>query len=102
MDDSWEAAMLDAWEEGAGASPARRALLLLAAGVRGKATEELVHHQLGEQNRRLIQLRVRCFGSSLEAVTECPGCAIQVEATLDCRELIFPVAPDSGGHPRRL
>ena len=98
MDDSWEAAMLDAWEEGAGASPARRALLLLALAAPRHAMEELVGLHLGEQNRRLLQFRVGCFGPSLQAVTACPECAIPVEVTLDARELLFPPAPDSGGH----
>jgi hypothetical protein len=96
MDDSWEAAMLDAWEEGAGARPARRALLLLALAAPEEAMEELVGLHLGEQNRRLLQLRVRCFGPSLQAVTACPECAIPVEVTLDARELLSLATRDSG------
>jgi len=100
MDDSWEAAMLDAWEEGAGAGPARRALLLLALAAPDEAMGELVGLPLGEQNRRLLQLRVRLFGASLHAVTECPECAIPVEVTLDARELLSPPDPDSGSRGR--
>jgi hypothetical protein len=100
MDDSWEAAMLAAWDEGAGASPARRALLLLALAAPDEAMDELVGLPLGGQNRRILQLRVRFFGASLHAVTECPECAIPVEVTLDARELLSPPDPDSGsgGH----
>jgi hypothetical protein len=98
MDDSWEAAMLDAWEAGAGSSPARRALLLLGLAAPDEAMGELVGLHLGEQNRRLLQLRVRCFGPSLQAVAACPECGIRVEVTLDARELLSPPAPGPGGH----
>jgi hypothetical protein len=72
------AALLAVWEQGQGAAPARRALLLLAAATR-QPLADLAVLSVGERDAALLTLRERCFGTRLESIAGCPACAAQLE-----------------------
>lgn len=68
-------AILDVWERGRSATPARRALLVLgAAGI-----EDAASHTLARRDRALLREHVECFGPDLEAVVACPDCGEALE-----------------------
>jgi hypothetical protein len=79
--------LLSVWERGFSETPARRALLLLAAGGDGVSPEELLRSSIGRRDERLFALREKTFGSRLQTVSACPQCGEQLETELDLAEL---------------
>jgi hypothetical protein len=85
------AILLRAWESGAAVAPLDRAPSLLhslgavPASVR---TDELT---VGQCDARLFELRRAMFGETLEVVTTCPMCQVEVELTVTLGELQPPV-----------
>jgi hypothetical protein len=82
------AEVLRLWEAGWRLSPLRRAVLLAAAAV-GTSPEEVLRRPVGERDGVLWALRGRLFGTALDAVAGCPGCATLVELSLDQDELLI-------------
>lgn len=83
-------AMLDAWEQGFGQAPGRRALTLLAAAGAPGTPEQW---SAGARNRRLLELRARLFGPLLSSVVDCPQCGAALEFELSAFDLL-PDVPD--------
>lgn len=71
--------MLMVWEEGLDQPPLQRALLLLLIAYPEHSLGELAELPIGERDRRLLQLRQRCFGAQLQNSAVCPQCREQLE-----------------------
>ncbi|MEY2521160.1 MAG: hypothetical protein QOF24_2919 [Verrucomicrobiota bacterium] len=67
------------WEAGRGQAPIERALSLLFAAGAGNSREELAALSVGRRDSRLLELRQRVFGDTLQAFAECPRCAGHLE-----------------------
>lgn len=86
-------ALLEAWDAGAGAHPARRAVGLLAAAT-GGAPGTLAALPVGRCDARLLELRRALFGSALTALDDCPACGVRLEVDLAVEDLL--PAPSDG------
>lgn len=89
------AALLRLWEQGQGAAPPERALLLLAAAQPEASPSALAELPLGSRDARLFELRERLFGRALGSLSTCPHCGEQVELDLDSQALRSPEASAS-------
>jgi len=89
--------LLAVWERGGAASPAERALLLLAAAHPDVEPHHLARLSVGRRDARLIALRGRLFGARLLGVGACPACGEQVEMDFDPAALGMAAAPDGDG-----
>lgn len=79
--------LLGAWEAGATAHPARRALLLLAASSPEMSFDALAELPIGKRDAALYTLRELTFGPQLDAVTVCPNSGDQLELTFAVSDL---------------
>lgn len=91
-----EARLLDAWERGAAASPARRALLLLALALPGAGAAALAAHPVGRRDAHLFRLRRALFGDALACIAACPACGERLEFALSAAEVLEGSAPPEG------
>jgi len=73
--------LLTAWDQGRSRTPAGRGQSLLAA-LRPEAGRRTAL-SVGQRDALLFDLRGELFGSGVEAVASCPGCAEQVELTFE-------------------
>lgn len=73
------AALLAAWEQGAGQPPLERALTLLAVVDPSAPPEALATLTIGERDARLLALRAATFGATVEATADCPACREHLE-----------------------
>jgi hypothetical protein len=89
---TWE--LLQAWEEGIGASGVDRALLLLSAACKDSPEQDPAQYSVGQRDAQLLTLREWTFGPEVSAVTHCPKCA-------DALELNFRVDDLRAGEPER-
>ena len=80
-------ALLNAWEEGAGQPPLRRALLLLSLAWPERSAEQWAAVSMGERDARLFRLRERLFGTVIETVALCPQCSQRLEVCFTTREI---------------
>lgn len=67
------------WEVGRDERPLDRAISLLAAAGGEASREELAALSVGRRDSRLLELRQRVFGDTLQAFAECPQCAGHLE-----------------------
>ena len=74
--------ILHAWERGQGQHHVERALTLLAAAYPDMTADELATISIGQRDARLLTLRERTFGPTLNGSTECPQCAERLEVAL--------------------
>ena len=79
--------LLNAWDAGASASPARRAILLLQT-VSSEPADRIAQLPLGHLSAQLLRLRAALFGSRLEFLANCPTCASVVEGSITVDELV--------------
>src|SRR2546423_9126544 len=84
--------LLAAWERGARAAPAERALVLLDAAGGGDAGTLPV----GRRDASLLDVRELTFGSRCEAVVDCPECGEALELELDLGDLRVDFEPPEG------
>jgi len=77
--------ILRAWELGAAARPVDRPIAILVAA--GGDLGELSRLPLGVRDARLLALRARTFGPTLELYLECPACGEQLELALEAAAL---------------
>lgn len=78
--------ILSAWEIGAARRPLDRALAILwAAGA--CRVGDAADLDLGERDRRLLEIRAETFGPSIPARATCPDCAAELEMDLDAQGL---------------
>ena len=80
--------LLEVWERGQGASSVARALLLLAAAEPTASADDLAGLSIGARDARLLRLRARLFGTTLECVASCPACNELLELNLSTQELL--------------
>jgi hypothetical protein len=66
-------------EGGADQRPIERALTVLAAGCPESSHEQLAALSISGRDSQLLELRQRTFGDTLNAFSECPQCAGQLE-----------------------
>jgi hypothetical protein len=88
------ARLLDVWEQGAGAPPYARALLLLAAAWPSTQQDELAGWSLGRRDAALLDLRELLFGSAIESLAACPQCGAQSELRFQTADIRAPFAGD--------
>jgi hypothetical protein len=89
-----DADVVRAWELGRLASPARRAMTLLAVAGYGTNDEALGALTPGERDARLLAVRRRSFGDAMECVAPCPACGERLEFSLDAATIV----PDGAGY----
>jgi hypothetical protein len=80
-------ALMSVWETGASEPLLLKALLLLEAAYPERSMEEWAHATLGERDACLLEMRERFFGSSLETLTDCPGCGQLLEVDFKTSDL---------------
>jgi hypothetical protein len=80
------AALLDAWERGAGHSLLQRALTLLAAACPDTPPERLARLTMGQRDGQLLALRELTFGPRVDAVIRCPRCLATLELAFDASD----------------
>lgn len=91
------AGILAVWEAGSSQHPLDRALTLLAAAAPELGRAELAALEIGERDRRLLELRERTFGPALESVAACPACGEQIEFQFNVADACRPrPAPRKG------
>jgi hypothetical protein len=71
--------ILRMWEAGGDQQPIERALTLLAAACPESSREQLAALSISRRDSQLLELRRRTFGDTLNAFSECPQCAGQLE-----------------------
>lgn len=91
------AALLTAWEEGAGRGAVDRALTLLTRALPGADREALADLPVGRRDGLLLELRERCFGPVAECVVRCPTCQETLEFPLQLRSLRVAAPEESHG-----
>jgi hypothetical protein len=72
------AGLLEVWDRGLGAPPARRGLLLLEASA-AESLDDLARLPVGQLDARLLALREATFGRRLESLVACPACGERLE-----------------------
>lgn len=87
------AALLAAWEQGAGQPPLERALTLLAAVDPSATPDALATLPIGERDARLLALRSATFGDAVEAAADCPACRERLELAFALADVRPPEAP---------
>ncbi len=85
--------ILRIWEAGVTQEPVGRALAILAAASPGTPREALAALPVGRRDVRLLELRERTFGPTLNGVSSCPRCAGRIEFTLKVADLHARVGP---------
>ncbi len=75
------------WELGFDRAPWYRALLMLSPAFSDRSFDQLAALSVGERNIRLFALRVRLFGSAVEAMIVCPHCATPLEFAFDLLDM---------------
>lgn len=86
--------LLETWEAGATAHPARRALLLLLAASPEMSFDALAELPIGTRDAALYTLRELTFGPQLDAITVCPNSGDQLELAFTVSDL------RAGANPR--
>ena len=91
------ARLLEVWEQGLSAKPVERALLLLNAARTEESWDALLKLSIGKRDARLLQLRAETFGSSLQAMSDCPHCGEAVEMSLYVRDILVDMPETEDG-----
>lgn len=94
-------ALLEAWEQGLGASPTGRALRLLAAAHPGTQAERLAGLTIGERDVALLELHAALFGDRVEALGTCPACGVELDVSFDVTGLLASL-PAAGAGEREV
>lgn len=82
------AELIRVWELGQGRRPWFRGLLLLAPLKPGSTLRQLSAVSLGTRNAHLLRVRALMFGPMLEAIVNCPSCAVPIEFSIDIPTLL--------------
>ena len=89
--------LLDAWEQGIGQTPARRAMALLAPACPERSPDALARLSIGQRDARLLALREWTFGARLLSLATCPGCGERLELAFDTADIRSPASPEGRG-----
>lgn len=90
--------LLEVWERGQPAAPARRALLLLEAAAPEAGPEALARLPVGRRDAELLALRERTFGPRLVCGVVCGACGERLELDFRAEQVrgaAGPAASDS-------
>jgi hypothetical protein len=90
--------LLALWEQGSGASPHQRALLLLGAARPDLPRAGLGAVPLGARDAELLRLRRSTFGERLAATIACPACGEQLDLEISA-DAIQPAVDADSVHP---
>ena len=93
--------LLDAWEQGAGQTPHRRAMALLAPACPERSPDALARLSIGQRDARLLTLREWTFGARLLSLAACPGCGEQLELAFDTADIQLCATPEAAGGGER-
>ncbi|MEN6375914.1 MAG: phage baseplate protein [Smithella sp.] len=85
--------LLEVWEQGLAATPVERALLLLSADQAEESWAALSKLSIGTRDARLLKLRAETFGSSLQAICDCPHCGEAAEISFEAGDILVDI-PD--------
>lgn len=91
--------VLNLWEIGIHRSPVEQALMILSMVYPDMTREQLAALSIGERDARLLAVRERTFGTTLDIFTTCPECRQALELSLPTVNMRFPPpagAKDSG------
>jgi hypothetical protein len=80
-------ALIAAWENGVGESPAARALTLLRAGCPALDREDAVSLPVTLRDHALVTLRARSFGPRLAGTARCESCGERMEFSLQSQQI---------------
>jgi hypothetical protein len=94
--------MLTAWERSRELREQEAALALLALGWPERSINEFATLPLGERNALLLELRAVTLGQHMEGFAICPACGVDLEFTLDARELAEGVRAQAPGQPEEI
>lgn len=78
------------WEWGRDKHPVDRALFLLGQAYPDMDSATLTALTLGQRNRRLIRLREKTFGSTLNGFARCEKCGEALEFSLATGDILLP------------
>src|SRR3954453_9945388 len=90
--------LLDAWERGLGATPARGPLALLAPACPETPPEKLARESVGRRDGRLPTLREWTLRPRLVSLAGCPACGERLETAFDVAD-IRVAEPGDGAEP---
>src|SRR5690348_8660347 len=79
--------LLEAWEQGQTQHVLHRALTLLRVAEANHSIDDLASLSIGERDRRLLNLRLRLFGSRFDAVATCPQCQEKLDLRFGAEQL---------------
>jgi hypothetical protein len=85
--------LLEVWERGQWAAPARRALLLLEAAAPEAGPEALARLPVGRRDADLLRLREFTFGPRLVGGVDCAGCGERLELDFRAEEVRAAAGP---------
>jgi hypothetical protein len=86
--------LLEVWEVGEDRHPLDRALILLAAAYPELTWEELAALSVGQRDGRLLTLRERALGPTLNGFAECPRCMERLEFDVAVADLRVAAEPE--------
>jgi hypothetical protein len=89
--------LLEAWEQGRGASPGERGLLLLTVAQGDIPAAVLAGWTVGQRDAALLALREQLLGSQVAALVDCPRCGEPLEVEFPVAALAGTAAEASGG-----
>jgi hypothetical protein len=87
--------LLGVWEVGEDQHPLDRALTILATACPELTWDELATLSIGQRDARLLALRERTYGPTLEVFVECPQCSESLEFDVTVADL-RAAEPDTG------
>jgi hypothetical protein len=89
--------LLEVWEQGAGLSAAKRALVLLVAAYTELTPEQIAQLSIGQRDRYLLALREETFGSQLDSIATCPSCAERLEFRVNATDICASALKEPNG-----
>jgi hypothetical protein len=86
--------LLQIWEAGRDRHPVDRALIVLDAAYPESGWDELADLGVGARDARLLAVRARTFGPTLEGFAACPRCTEGLQFGMAAADLLAPAATE--------
>src|SRR5689334_22440382 len=86
--------IIGVWELSQHQTPIDKALTILAIACPDRSPEELAALSIGQRDLRLLLVRERTIGPSLQSVTECPHCHERLEFGTTVRDICVDAVSD--------
>ncbi len=80
--------LLNIWERGSSATLVERALLILSEARPEVSWDDLAGLSIGARDSMLLRFYEETFGSSIQALCDCPGCGGITESSIDVGEIL--------------